>query len=89
MIKKQKVLVLIVLALVTAVFFNIVEATQTQEPSSVTGIRIGVYNSRALAMSYYRSEQFNTQLSALFAKLEKEAKTGTQRIAERGELSIF
>ncbi len=82
MIKKQKVLVLIVLALVTAVFFNIVEATQTQEPSSVTGIRIGVYNSRALAMSYYRSEQFNTQLSALFAKLEKAKETGDEKTIE-------
>jgi hypothetical protein len=33
-------------------------------------------------MSYYRSEQFNTQLSALFAKLEKAKETGDEKTIE-------
>jgi hypothetical protein len=85
MIKIQKVLVLFALALVTVVFFNTVEAKQTQEPSSVTGVRVGVYNSRAVAMSYYRSEQFNAQLSALFAKLEKAKEDGDKKTVEELE----
>ncbi len=85
MIKIQKVLVLIALALVTAVFFNTVEAKQTQEPSSVTSIRVGVYDSRAVAMSYYRSEQFNTPLSALFAKLGKAKEDGDKKTVEELE----
>jgi hypothetical protein len=85
MIKIQKVLVLIALALVTAVFFNVVEAKQTQELSSVTAIRVGVYDSRAVAMSYYRSEQFNTPLSALFAKLGKAKEDGDKKTVEELE----
>ncbi len=51
------------------------EATQT--PGST--VRVGTFDSRALAMAYYRSEAFNRQLKELKTELEKARAAGDEK----------
>ena len=47
-----------------------VEAQQSQEKTSVSKVRVGTFDSRALAFSYFGSEEFNHKLNDLRSELE-------------------
>ena len=44
-------------------------APQSQEKTSVPKVRVGTFDSRALAMAYYSSEAFNRQMDKMRAEL--------------------
>ena len=58
-------------------------AQQSQEKTSGSKIRVGTFDSRALAMAYYRSEAFNRQMRDMRAELEKaKAARNKKRVKE-------
>lgn len=65
-----KAICVIVLTVFCSVF---VEAQQTQ-----TGKRIGIFDSRAVAIAYARSEQFTKQLGEMRAELKKAKEEGDE-----------
>ncbi len=58
-------------------------APQSQETTSVPKVRVGTFDSRALAMAYFGSEAFHRQLNDLRAEHEKAKATGdAKRVKE-------
>ena len=56
---------------------------QSQEKTSVPKVRVGTFDSRALAMAYFGSEAFNRQLNDLRAEHEKAKAAGdAKRVKE-------
>ena len=51
-------------------------AQQLQEKTSESKVRVGTFDSRALAMAYYRSEAFIRQVNDLRAELEEAKAAG-------------
>ena len=51
----------IIVVLAGLVAYATVGAQQSQEDTSGSKVRVGTFDSRALAMAYYRSEAFNRQ----------------------------
>ena len=56
-----------------------VGAQQSQEKTSGSKVRVGTFDSRALAMAYYRSEAFNRQMNDLRAEHEKAKAAGDEK----------
>ncbi len=58
-------------------------APQSQEKTSVPKVRVGTFDSRALAMAFFGSEAFNRQLNDLRAEHEKAKAAGdAKRVKE-------
>ena len=68
--------VLVVLAGLAA--HTTVGAEQSQEKSAGSKVRVGTFDSRALAMVYYRSAAFRRHMDGLRAEYEK-AKAGRDK----------
>jgi len=56
-----------------------VGAPQSQEKTSGSTSRIGTFDSRALAMAYYRSEEFMRQMVEMRAEYEKAKAAGDEK----------
>ena len=54
-------------------------APQSQEKTSVPKVRVGTFDSRALAMAYFGSEAFNRQLNDLRAEHKKAKAAGDEK----------
>ena len=62
---------------------TIVEARQSQKKTSGSKVRVGTFDSRALAMAYFATEAFNRQLSGLRAEHEEaKAAEDEKRVKE-------
>ena len=73
----------IVVVLAGLAIYTTVGAQQSQEKISGSKVRVGTFDSRALAMAYYRSEAFLNQIHDLRAKYEKAKAAGDEeRIRE-------
>jgi hypothetical protein len=55
------------------------EAQQLQEKASASNVRVGTFDSRALAQAYYRSDMFHTHISDLRAEYEKAKAAGDEK----------
>ena len=71
-------------AVIIAVFcglamFTTVFAQQSQEKAFGSKVRVGTFDSRALAMAYYRSDAFRRHMVGLGAEYEKAKKAGDEK----------
>lgn len=54
-----------------------------EKQEAPAGVRVGIFDSRAIALAHYRSPAFKSRIAALHAELEKAKKAGdTKKIAE-------
>ena len=56
-----------------------VGAQQSQEKASGSKVRVGIFDSRAVAMAYYRSEAFGRQMNDMRAEYEKAKAAGDEK----------
>jgi hypothetical protein len=59
--------------------YTTVGAQQSQEMTSGSKVRIGTFDSRCLAMGYYRSEMFKSHMLRLKAEYEKAKAAGDKK----------
>ena len=59
--------------------YTTVGAQQSQEPLPVSKVQVGTFDSRALAMAYYRSELFGRQIKEMRAEYEKAKEAGDEK----------
>ena len=65
--------------------YTTVGAQQSQEKTSGSKVRVGTFDSRAVAMAYFGSEPFKRQLNDLRAEYEKAKAAGDEkRVKELG-----
>ncbi len=58
---------------------SIAAAQSSDEKGPDQGMRVGTFDSRALALAYYRSKEFNTQMAAMHAEHEKAKAAGDDK----------
>lgn len=72
-------------AIITSfVVFTLIPAVEAQienETSKASILRVGTFDSRALAMAYYRSAAFQVELKEMHAQLEKAKAEGDEQLA--------
>jgi hypothetical protein len=78
MSKKRSITVLAPAALLVLLMNTTVEAGQVQERTSEPGIHVGTFDSRALAIAYYRSEAFSRQINEMKAEHEEAKAAGDE-----------
>ena len=78
MSKKRSNTVLALAALLVLAMYTTVESEQTQEKMSASNVRIGTFDSRALAIAYYRSEAFSRQINEMRAEHEEAKAAGDE-----------
>lgn len=61
-------------------------AQQSQEKTSESKVHIGTYDSRALALAYFRSEAFKRQITEMKAEYEKAKEAGEMERAQELEI---
>jgi hypothetical protein len=71
-------------AVITAILcglavFTTVFAQQSQEKAFGSKVRVGTFDSRALAMAYYRSDAFRRHMEGLRAEYEKAKEAGDEK----------
>ncbi len=59
--------------------YTTVGAQQSEGKTSGSKVRVGTFDSRALAMAYYRSEAFKRQMNGLRAEYEKAKAAGDEK----------
>ena len=69
-------------AIAVLVMLPAVEAQPTKEKSQGPEVRVGTFDSRALAMAYYRSEAFKDHLKEMHAKHEKAKTEGDEQLVK-------
>ncbi|MDD5644445.1 MAG: hypothetical protein PHO00_03230 [bacterium] len=74
-----KTCVVFTVVLAGLVFCTAVGAQQSQEKASGSKIYVGIFDSRALAMAYYRSEPFNRKINEMKAECEKAKAQGDEK----------
>jgi hypothetical protein len=60
-----------------------VEAQTANETTKGSTVRIGTFDSRALAMAYYRSDAFMDRMKEMHAKHEKAKAEGDEQLAKK------
>ena len=60
-----------------------VEAQTAKETTKGSTVRVGTFDSRALAMAYYRSESFKDHMKEMHARHEKAKTEGDEQLAEK------
>jgi len=78
--------VVIAVVLAGLAMYTTVGAQQSQEKVSGSKVRVGTFDSRALAMAYYRSEAFLRQINDMRAKYEKAKAAGDEKRVKELEL---
>ena len=86
MTKFRMTCVVIVVVLAGLAMYTTVGAQQSQEKISGSKVRVGTFDSRALAMAYYRSEAFLRQINDLRAKYEKAKAAGDEERVKELEI---
>jgi len=71
-------------AVITVVFTGLAMCTtggaqQSQEKNSGSKVHVGTFDSRALAIAFYRSEAFNLQMKEMRAEYEKAKAAGDEK----------
>ena len=61
------------------------EAQPSEQSISGSKVRVGTFDSRCLAMGYYRSEMFKSRMRRIKAEYEKAKATGDQKRVEEME----
>lgn len=69
----------IAVALAALAAHTTVEARQSQKKTSGSKVRVGTFDSRAVAMAYFATEAFKRQLSGLHAEHEKAKAAGDEK----------
>lgn len=83
MTRFRMICAVIAVALAGLAMHTTVEAQQPQETTSGSKVRVGTFDSRAVAMAYYRSEAFIRQMKDLRAEYEKaKAAEDEKRVKE-------
>lgn len=83
---KRSITVLALAALLVLAMYTTVEAEQSQEKTSGSNVHVGTFDSRALAIAYYRSEAFRRQIDEMRA--EHEAAKAAGDAGRVGELEV-
>lgn len=78
MSKKRSITVLALAALLALAMHTTVEAEQVQEKTSASNVHVGTFDSRALAIAYYRSEAFIQQIKEMRAEHEEAKAAGDE-----------
>ena len=86
MTKFRMTCVVIVFVLAGLAMYTTVGAQQSQEKISGSKVRVGTFDSRALAMAYYRSEAFLRQINNLRTKYEKAKAAGDEERVKELEI---
>ena len=60
-----------------------VEAQTAKEKTKGSAVRVGTFDSRALAMAYYRSDAFKDHMKEMHAKHEKAKTEGDEQLAKK------
>ena len=85
MIKYGMTCVVIVVAIAGLAVYAAVGAQESQENTSGSSVRVGVFDSRAVAMAYFRSEAFKRQLNEMRVEYKKAKAAGDEkRVKELG-----
>jgi len=69
----------ITVVLVGLAMYTTVGAQQSQEKISASNVRVGTFDSRALAHAYYRSDMFHSHINDLQAEYEKAKAAGDEK----------
>ncbi len=77
--KRFRMLFVLIDVLAALAVYTTVGAQQQEGKISGSTVRIGTFDSRALAMAYYRSEAFNRQMKDLRAEYEKAKAAGDEK----------
>ena len=74
------------LLLVALVALAIPTSLTAQDSAAGTdSVKVGVFDSRCVAMAFYRSQQFNDELKEMYAGLEAAKKSGDEEAAREAE----
>ena len=60
----------------------VVEAQTAKEETKGSAVRVGTFDSRALAMAYYRSDAFKDHMKEMHARHEKAKTAGDEQLAK-------
>jgi hypothetical protein len=71
----------IITSIVVLTSLPAVEAQTANETTKGSALRIGTFDSRALAMAYYRSDAFKDELKEMHAQLKKAKTEGDEQLA--------
>jgi hypothetical protein len=69
----------ITVVLAGVALYTTVGAQQSEEKTSGSKVRVGTFDSRALAMAYYRSEPFKRHMNGLRAEYERAKAAGDEK----------
>ena len=73
----------IITVIVVFTLLPAVEAQKAKEKTKGSTVRVGIFDSRALAMAYYRSEAFKDHMKEMHAKHEKAMAEGDEQLAKK------
>jgi hypothetical protein len=85
MMRFGKTCVVITVVLAGLVVYMTIEAQQSQEKNSGSKVIVGTFDSRVLALAYYRSEASIRQLGEMKAEYEKAKAAGDEKRAKELE----